>query len=352
MKILHVLSSNKFSGAENLACQIIEMMKEIPELEMAYCSPDGDIRYALKDRNVNYIPISSISKKEIKKVLELYRPDVIHAHDMRASYICARACGRVPLISHIHNNAFDSQRISIKSIAYLFAAYKAKKIFWVSSSSQSGYRFSYFVRSKSSVLHNVIDIDALKRKIELDPNDYKYDIVYLGRLSYEKNPLRLLNVMTKVIKANPTIKLAIIGSGALEEELIFKCKDLRLDDNVEFLGFQNNPYKILSQSKVMVMTSLWEGLPMCAMEALSLGVPIVSTPTDGLKDIIISGVNGYLSDDDSEIAEKIVDIISDENIRESLSNNAIFLFNDLNNIIDYRTKLLETYNSNRLMQEE
>ena len=47
MKVLHILASNRFSGAENVVCQIVDMFKG--EIEMAYCSPDGDIRNSLKE---------------------------------------------------------------------------------------------------------------------------------------------------------------------------------------------------------------------------------------------------------------------------------------------------------------
>ena len=55
MKILHILSSNKYSGAENVACQIIALFRE--EDDVAYCSPDGQIADALKERNIKFIPL-------------------------------------------------------------------------------------------------------------------------------------------------------------------------------------------------------------------------------------------------------------------------------------------------------
>ena len=54
MKILHLLQSNRFSGAENVVCQIIRMFENEPNIEMVYCSRDGQIREALNERNINY----------------------------------------------------------------------------------------------------------------------------------------------------------------------------------------------------------------------------------------------------------------------------------------------------------
>ena len=161
MKILHVLYSNKYSGAENVACQIIEMFNNDNGVEMAYCSRDGQIRTVLQEKDIRFYPVKNLSKKELKKVISDFNPDIIHAHDMRASFVAARACGKIPLVSHVHNNNFNSRGLSIKSLAYLFAGLKAKHIFWVSQSSFDGYAFHKALQKKSSVLYNVINVDEL-----------------------------------------------------------------------------------------------------------------------------------------------------------------------------------------------
>ena len=64
-----------------------------------------------------------------------------------------------------------------------------------------------------------------------------------------------------------------------KEETRAVCQSLGLQKNVQFLGFQSNPIKMVHDSKVMVLTSRWEGTPMCAMEAMAVGTPVVSTPS-------------------------------------------------------------------------
>ena len=103
-----------------------------------------------------------------------YNPDIIHAHDMRASYITALVAKRTPMVCHIHNNAFASRGLSLKSVAFLLAARKAKHIFWVSESAYHGYIFKIFFRKKSSVLPNIIDVDALYDKMQ---KDTKYGVL-------------------------------------------------------------------------------------------------------------------------------------------------------------------------------
>lgn len=151
-KIMHLLTGTSFSGAENVACQIMACFKNDAEYEMFYCSPDGKIREALKERNVRFAPMKEWSLSEVKRIIREEKPDIIHAHDMKASFFAALLCGRIPLISHVHNNNFDSRGISAKALLYRYAAQKAKHIFWVSKSAYEGYAFHEQFEGKSSIL--------------------------------------------------------------------------------------------------------------------------------------------------------------------------------------------------------
>jgi len=314
-------------------------------VEFAYSSRDGQIREALKDRNIEFYPIEKMSVSEFRRVIKEVKPDVIHAHDMAASFYAALACGNVPLVSHIHNNAFNSRGVSLKSILYYIAARKAKHIFWVSQSSYNGYVFHKSLEKKSSILYNVIDIEALKRKMEKDTNDYDFDIVYLGRLTYPKNPERLLRVLKKIRDKYQGVKIAVIGTGDLEAEIKRTAVEMGMSSSVKFLGFLSNPSKILHDAKAMIMTSRWEGTPMCALEAMALGVPIVSTPTDGLKDVISEGETGFLSDDDDVLAMRCVDLIKDEELYRRLSANSMSVAEKMMDMAKYADAILSSYNN-------
>lgn len=343
MRIIHLLQSPRFSGAENVVCQIIGLFKNDSEYEMMYCSRDGQIREALIERDIPFIPIDDICVDEVKRVIKEYKPDVIHAHDMRASFVVARASHGTPVISHIHNNSFDSRSLSLKSLAYLYAAFKSKHIFWVSDSSFNGYAFHELLSNKSEILYNIINIEALYKKMKLDSKNYDYDIVYLGRLSQPKNPARLLTVLRKVVDKNQNVRIAVVGTGELERNVHEEADRLGLDHNIDFLGFVNNPYKILHDAKLMIMTSLWEGTPMCVLEAMSLGVPVVSTPTDGVKVVVESGETGYLSDNDNELADFCCRLLSDSRLRATQSVNAKNRARTLMDIDDYKKKISQAY---------
>ncbi len=343
MKVIHLLSSNKLSGAENVVCQIIDLFRNDPNMNMVYVSRDGPIRETLSERKISFFPIDSMSIRALENVFQMEKPDIIHAHDMRASTFAALSCGKTKLISHIHNNAIDARELSMKSIAFLLAAYKAQHIYWVSKASLEDYRFYSLIKGKSSILSNVVNVEQLRGLADTALDAERFDIVFLGRLSYPKNPQRMINVLKEVLAVNVELTAAIIGTGEYENEIRQTIEKDELTERIRFKGYMQNPYGILRNAKVMLMTSRWEGLPMCALESLALGTPIVSTPTDGLVEIVKNGYNGFLSEDDSIIAKRLIEICSSESLRQSLSSHAETFSEEYNDIHIYRKTLISQY---------
>lgn len=342
MKVMHVLNSRIYSGAEKVVCQIIHAFQG--EVEMVYCSPESDIvRKMVEAQGVTYLPMKTMSVSELSRVIREQKPDLIHAHDMRAGFFSALCCGKIPLVSHIHNNAYDARGLSPKTVGYLLAGFRAKHIFWVSQSSFDGYAFHKLFAKKSSVLYNVIDTDEIDTKLSQDSNSYDYDLIYVGRLTYQKNPQRLLRLCARLKESKPDLKVAIVGTGELEEELKALCKELNLEDTVHFLGFQPNPIKMVAGSKAMILTSRWEGTPMCALEAMALGTPVVSTPSDGMKDLLTDGVSGYLTESDEQMAVDLLKIFTQPEHRQLLAENARKKFDSLNDGEAYKRAIWTAY---------
>lgn len=342
MKVMHVLNSRIYSGAEKVVCQIIHAFQG--EVEMVYCSPESDIvRKMVEGQGVTYLPMKTMSVSELSRVIREQKPDLIHAHDMRAGFFSALCCGNIPLVSHIHNNAYDARGLSPKTVGYLLAGFRAKHIFWVSQSSFDGYAFHKLFANKSSVLYNVIDTDEIYTKLSQDSNTYDYDLIYVGRLTYQKNPQRLLRLCARLKESKPDLKVAIVGTGELEEELKALSQELNLEDTVHFLGFQPNPIKMVACSKAMILTSRWEGTPMCALEAMALGTPVVSTPSDGMKDLLTDGVSGYLTESDEQMAVDLLKIFTQPEHRQLLAENARKKFDSLNDGEAYKQAIAAAY---------
>lgn len=341
MKVLHVLGSNKLSGAENVVVEIINMFRN--EVDMAYLSPKGDIEKSLYSRNIRFISVENLSTSELNRSIKEYQPDIIHAHDIRATIQAVRCRRDIPVISHIHGNHDDMKVIGIKSILYLIHSYKAKHIIAVSDSVIKQYAFSKYISNKCTVLYNTIDKDRVLAKVHEDKREYKFDFVFLGRLSEPKNPQRVAKVASCVLKKLPDSKFGIIGEGNFRKDMegVFVSEDVI--DRVIFCGYMDNPYKALSQAKVMVMCSKYEGTPIAALEAMILGIPIVSTPTDGMKDIVINSENGFISSEDDEIVNYLCRLIEDESLNSKLSAGAIKSIERFTDVDRYKNRIMSIY---------
>lgn len=344
IRVLHMLCSNSYSGAENVICQIINMFKCDDRYEFVYASPNGPIKETLEARGIAFVPMAKASLREFKRVIKDVKPTIIHAHDMRAGFLAALTCENIPLISHIHNNNFDSQKPTMKAVLYRYAAIKAKHIFWVSQSSFDGYCFHRGLENKSNVLYNVIDSNQLEEKAQQATIKEAYDIVYIGRMTYQKNPQRLIGVLEQIVKERSATRCALIGTGDLEDVVKKDIEKKKLDKNIDFWGFQSNPYGILKNTKMLLMTSRWEGTPMCALEAMALGIPIVSTPTDGLRELVKQGSTGFLEESDEAIKARCIQIISDAALRENFSKASLIRSKEMMDVDAYRNQLAEVYN--------
>lgn len=105
---------------------------------------------------------------------------------------------------------------------------------------------------------------------------YEYsELVYVGRFTSQKNVLFLIECFCELIKIRPT-KLSIIGYGSEEAMLRKRVRSLGLEDCVDFLKNSANNFHILKKAKVFPLVSLWEGFPLVLIEAMSLGVAVVS----------------------------------------------------------------------------
>ena len=173
MKIIHILNSNSYSGAENVAMTIINKMKA--EHDIIYVSPEGNIRQYLEKNNIRYEPIKKVSIKEIRRVIKKYKPDIIHAHDFTASII-ASICGKkVKTISHLHSNPTWIKSINLKTILYLISTIKYNKILLVSKSILNEYIFKKYIQKKSLIIGNPIDINKIIEQANSKEIDEYYD---------------------------------------------------------------------------------------------------------------------------------------------------------------------------------
>lgn len=347
MKVLHILNTNKYSGAENVAITVVNNMKYIDDAEFFYVSKKGPIEKVLEKNNIKYIPLEKISIKEIKRICKLYAPDIIHAHDFTASTVVAfsNINKNIKIISHLHHNAPWIKKVNIKSLAYLIASKRFEKILLVSKSVKDDYIFKKYINKKTIVIGNPIDA---KKIIEMSKECYysekKYDMVFLGRLEKVKNPLRFIEIVSEIFKKNNNISVAIIGDGSLKEECNNKIKVLKLEKVIDMLGFLENPYSIISNSKILCITSEWEGFGLVAAEAITISIPVVANNVGGLKEIIDEKC-GKLCNTNEEFILEIEKLLYDNRYYNSKKNNARIKATQINNLNNYINRIREIYNN-------
>lgn len=340
--VLHLLNTNTYSGAENVAITMIRAMKRLyPHYRLVYVSPDGPIRDRLDSEGVEFEPIEKISRREIRRVIKKYHPEVIHAHDFTASIVSAYASFGVPVISHIHNNPPWLGRLCVKTVAYLLSSVRYKKILGVSPSVFDEFIFGRFIKGKSEVIGNPVDLESILEAAEHADVKDGYDVVFLGRLSEPKNPIKFLEVVAG-LKEKMNVKAAMIGDGELRSEVEAKITELGLSDTVTILGFMDNPHGILASSGLLCMTSTWEGYGLVAAEALALGKPVVATPVGGIP-TIINGKEGRLVSDVSDFVLAIEKLLTDNEEYFEASACATARAKEIENLHSYSEKINQLY---------
>lgn len=123
---------------------------------------------------------------------------------------------------------------------------------------------------------NPIDLAKIRQQ-GLNKIDAKgiYTFIHVGALRPQKNHVLLIKAFAKL--PHLRIQLWLVGKGALMTEMKQLVVDLKLQDKIQFLGFQANPFQFMASADCMVMSSHFEGLPNVFLEALACGLPIIST---------------------------------------------------------------------------
>ncbi len=306
IRILHVLKSSIYSGAENIVISIIKQLGK--NFDLLYLASEGSIRERLDEEKISFVLLEKFNRISLEYVLREYRPDIVHAHDFTATVICASLKGDFRLISHLHYDPPWVNRWNAKTFVYSIFWKRIERVLVVSENMFQNMIFKEKFKDKMIVVGNPIDVENIKQKANLKLlKDKEYcDLIFVGRLVYQKNPQRFIQLVAS-LKENGwnSISAWILGDG----ELYFDCKELidRLDlhENIKMRGFQDNPYPYIKHASIACITSRWEGFGLVAIEASMLGVPVLTTPNSGCREIFGEGAP-EICDSDEMFIEKIL----------------------------------------------
>lgn len=331
--VLFFLRATQHGGTENVVLQLCEILK--PQVhKIVVCSSDGFHVSALSKLEIRHYKVPDIEKRSpktmltvtaiLKTIIEQEKITIIHTHHRMAAFYISflRLYRKCVFINTSHNTFKNKKHLTQFSYkhGHLIACGEMVKKNLV----------NYFGVSKDrvTVIHNAVkpfEGDIMQDTLIRNLHNQGYFIVgNIGRLTKQKGMEYFVNAIPAIIKQEPKIRFVIAGNGEEEQKLKELVKKLRICEYVAFLGYRNDIQNLMIQLDLIVLTSLWEGLPLTPIEAFSVGKTIVATDVDGTGEIVQDGVNGILikAKNCKQIADAVIKLCKNKELCERLENTA------------------------------
>lgn len=310
-------------------------------------APHGPIEDKLKSIGLYdyYYGIEKLDAASIKAAVDKFHPTVVHAHDFTASVLCSLALkGSVPIVSHLHNNPPWIKQLNIKSFSYLFACKFFNHILMVSDAVRDEYRYTEKIKCPITIVGNPFSVDGVTSQVDknADSADLTSDILFVGRLVEQKDPLCFAEIAKELINSGLINTARVIGDGELYSSLEGFITENHLEGKLILEGFKKNSYDYMANTKIQIMPSKWEGFGLVALEAMSLGRPVLGTQNGGLKNIIDDSC-GSICSSTSEYIAAAKELLTNQQLYEAKSTGALARALEYNNISEYCDKLNKIY---------
>jgi glycosyltransferase involved in cell wall biosynthesis len=172
------------------------------------------------------------------------------------------------------------------------------------------------------LLPNMVDSDEFKPSSRRANGEVR--LLSAGRLGPEKRIDRFLSILGEVIKFSPAkVRAIVAGEGPLRGHLERRAEALGLiPEVVEFRGAVSDMTSLYQEVDLLVMTSDWEGSPNVALEAMSSGLPVVTTNVGGAAEVVRDGETGFVCDPGAEekMRDRLLDLISSRVLRQEMGS--------------------------------
>lgn len=227
----------------------------------------------------------------IRRIVREISPALVHVHGSRAGLFCHRAGLEKPWVYTLHglHALHKPRRLRAAAIALgrrVVAA--ADVVVFVSEADRLAALSQDMTPRHSVVIHNGVNPRTLPPHTPLE----QPRIGFVGRLVRAKNPLMFIDIVGSL----PDIFAVMVGGGPLETRVRRRIAEQGLTERLAFRG-ELSPEEArseISKISVLAMTSFWEGLPIAALEAMHMGVPVVSPNLKGMRELIHHGKTGLL----------------------------------------------------------
>ena len=371
-KVIFLIPTLSIGGGERVVSELsLNLPKSIDKVIVLF---QKEISYPYKGRVISLnVPILQspflkiynyyfLGLLKLKKIIKLEKPDYVMSFGLPANImnilsnlgvwasertIAARYPKSIVRIDSFYSSLCHGFVGKIYKFLIKILFNKAYMVIDVSKESAEDLAENFGVKKeKIKVIYNPLNVEEIE-KLAKEPLEKIHQeifkkpvIINMGRMSKQKGQWYLIRVFKEVKRTIKEAQLVILGSGELRPELKKIVKDLGIENDVHLLGWQSNPFKFLTKSKVFVLSSLWEGLPYVVLEAMACGLPIISVDCkSGPREILAPNTDPGLEAKNIEYAEYGV-LVEKEN-KELLIQAAIKILSDENLLKKYKTKSKE-----------
>lgn len=330
--ILFLSRSTQHGGTENVIVQLCKIFKPYVN-NIVVCTADGFDVSLLKKMGIKHYVIPDIENKSPfiicrirRKLLEIIKNEkitVVHTHHRMAAFYAFILRSHFKFFINTCHNTFTDKRFFTR-----FIYKKAHLISCGEMVKKNLMDFYGFNDDEVKVIHNAIEpfVDQLEVIEELDRMKQAGNVLVgnVGRLSAQKGMEYFIKSLPEVLDRHSNVVYIIVGDGEDRVKLDQLAESLNVKSNIYFVGFRKDVRNIIAQLDFIVLSSLWEGLPLTPIEAYSVGKTVIATAVDGTVEIVQDGVDGCLvkPKDPSQMAERINYLIEHEDIREYYEKNA------------------------------
>lgn len=337
--ILFVTSNLGIGGLERVVVQLcIQLDKQLFTPAVCCIHFKGELACELESHGIRVFNLNSrkpdyLAFKRIISVIDEFKPLIVHTHNINASIdgIIASVIKKIPVKVHTdHARKFpDKYRYMVAE--RIVSSFLNRIIAVTEETKQNLIRFEKIASKKIQVVHNGISgievrtksQNTLTRK-ELGLTEFQFIIGTVVRLEIQKGLIYLIRAFPQILQEFPHSCLLITGQGSQYEKLRLETMALGIEKNVRLTGPKLEICQIFNILDIYVLPSVWEGLPMSLLEAMSCQRPIVAAKVGGIPQAITDGESGILVPPASSnsLSMAICALLRDSSLRTRLARGA------------------------------